>query len=112
MTTTTPRQAFPPITCQPWCIDGDGHPDEHPEDQWCESEWHNMPMPLARKWKGADGLMHTPEVEVQLRCGPKRPAQVVIYEMGDDAEWPLLPSEARQLAAMILEAADRLAAGR
>jgi hypothetical protein len=32
-----------PVQCQPWCQEGDGHPDEGtPEDQWCFGVEHRV----------------------------------------------------------------------
>jgi hypothetical protein len=37
--TTTDRPTMPPITCQPWCSDGEGHADaRYAEDQVCFSD--------------------------------------------------------------------------
>jgi len=112
MTTTAPRQTFPPITCREWCAEGDGHPHEHPEDQRCVSGWDIIPLELMPKWKDFMGAWNTTEVEVQAVAGPQHPPQAVIYSAGEDIELRLTPAEARRLAALIVEAADRLEAAR
>lgn len=40
---TAPAEIAPlPYQCQPWCTDGEGHPDAlHPDDRYCISrDWH------------------------------------------------------------------------
>ena len=113
--TATTRRTYPPITCRPWCIDGDGHADEHPEDQRCASGWETVPLALNRKWSDSGGALHTTEIEVRSEAGEEPagcPPHVVIYEVSEDIEWRLYPDEVRRLAALLVEAADRLEAAR
>ena len=50
-TSTESRESHhrPPVVCEPWCRDGNGHTDAHfVEDQWCSSE-SEARVPLTRE---------------------------------------------------------------
>ena len=45
----TDRKTYPPITCQPWCAYGDGHPHEDTLDQTCVGIEQRVTLHLSEK---------------------------------------------------------------
>ena len=105
---TTERPRVAPITCAPWCRDGDGHPGEWSEDdQRCTSEPVKLLRSLASQWEDCGGGWNPTEAEVFAQRGPTTPLAVVLYECGEqDYEVAFTPAEARALAARLIAAAD------
>ncbi|MGC5628185.1 DUF6907 domain-containing protein [Georgenia sp. Z1344] len=108
MPTTTTRPKVPPIVCQPWCRDGDGHGDESGiDDQRCQTESTNVVSSLTPRWD-AGGTWYDTELEVFAISGPRVHPAVVLYSTCGDFEWHLTASEARTIATALRERADAL----
>jgi len=105
------RTQFPPVTCAPWCVDGDGHPGEFCRaDQWCRSESisvgpllseYRVPDPYAYRL-GRALARETEELEVYLRRTPGCLDEVILFRSADDTDVSLTPDEARRLAGALL----------
>lgn len=103
--------SVPPIACQSWCQDGDGHPHEtHPDDRYCQSEPARVGQSLAPYWRDASGGWNESILDVSARVGLTRVPSVLVWVYNDrtDAEITLTAAEARALAAHLLIAADQL----
>lgn len=94
------------IVCRPWCQDGDGNPGEHPDDQWCASEWDSTVQSLAPMWEDSEGQWHPSVVQTRAEAGPHHPVQVALYRQAGDVALSLTPAEARSLARSLMESAD------
>src|SRR5665647_3064014 len=65
------RQTLPPITCTPWCTDGDGHPNEvFRADQWCRTE--ERATMLTRDYTYRDRTSEVDTVAVSVQRDPGR----------------------------------------
>ena len=105
MSTTTEPTTLPPITCQSWCEDGDGHPHEvFRMDQWCRSE--EAATLLVRDYRHRDGTIEVDTVAVSTVLFPGRTAEVAIRHTAPDDEAFMSPAEARAIAAALIAAAD------
>lgn len=97
---------MPPVTCQPWCQEGDGHPQEvHPDDQQCSSTWQILhPAPAGWSHEGAarDKLSIAAQRRPYIDGG--RPLVLIWSELHDVETW-LSPSDARALADELVNAA-------
>ena len=99
------RQTLPPITCTPWCVDGDGHPNEvFHGDQWCHTE--ERATMLTRDYKYPDHASEVDTVAVSLQRDPGRLPEVALHHTAPDDVAYLSPAEARQVAAALIAAAD------
>lgn len=57
----------PPVQCQPWCSEGDGHPDEwYTDDQQCRTAERSVDLSGLPKMKVSGGDRITSEVIVTL----------------------------------------------
>ena len=56
MSSPLPSSAVEPISCQPWCEHGDGHPHEKVrEDQWCFGVEHRVHLSTEPEMLMSDG---------------------------------------------------------
>ena len=105
------RQTLPPITCTPWCVDGDGHPNEiGREDQWCYTGDAHIPASLHDPVKMNDGTTVPGWVSVYGQAWHHGRAPEIHLGQDEDAGMQLTVSEARQVAAALVTAADMLGA--
>jgi len=101
------RQTLPPITCTPWCVDGDGHPNEvFHGDQWCHTE--EQATMLTRDYRYRDNTSEIDTVAVAVQRNPGRLPEVSLRHTAPDDVAYLSPAEARQVAAALIAAADLL----
>jgi len=99
------RQTLPPITCTPWCTDGDGHPNEvFRADQWCRTE--ERATMLTRDYTYRDRTSEVDTVAVSVQRDPGRFPEVALRHTAPDDAAYLSPAEARQVAAALIAAAD------
>ena len=106
MSTETEIRQLPPITCQPWCEDGDGHPNEiFPEDQWCMSAEQTVQVSHYPSFKGPDGVFAPEEVTVYA-SQHQVAAGTVTVSLGGADTLLLSPAEARAIAAAMIASAD------
>ena len=93
-----PTPATGPTTCEPWCSDGDGHPDElFVEDQRCDSSVMNVELSLPD-----DPLTVSPHESMPdfaMVYASKRPAESLRIHVNHNDEPDVLytPAEAQQL---------------
>ena len=105
MSTTTEIPALPPITCTPWCEDGDGHPHEvFRQDQWCRSE--EVATLMVRDYQHRDGTSEVDLVAVSTVQFPGRLTEVAIRHCAAEDEAFVSPAEARAIAAALIASAD------
>ena len=105
MSTETERVTLPPVTCQPWCMYGDGHPAEiFRADQWCRSE--DVTTELVRDYRHRDGTKEVDSVAVFTVLFPGRTVEVAIDHFASDDEMFMSPAEARAIASALIAAAD------
>jgi len=94
------------VVCRPWCVVGDGHPNEIcAEDQHCTGRDRRISLSLHHP--------ANPDFEVSpWRDHNESVGHVLVYYSDErrDLEVKLTPAEARQYAADILEVADELEA--
>jgi len=97
-----------PITCQPWCLDGDGHPGAtFVDDQWCHGRERRVPLSLEAPVLLAD---ETREPEYVMVHAGKYPGEEPRVHL-DKGEMPvaqLLPDEAESLARQLLIVAAQI----
>jgi hypothetical protein len=105
------RQTSPPITCQPWCESGDGHPHEVVTDQCCNGIEHRVPLHLTEM---RDVAVIGAEPDWQhdyLTVYPQKwfaREPVVFLGQGETTGVMMTPDEARQLAAELLDAVAQI----
>jgi hypothetical protein len=110
MSTTTVHEKVSPITCQPWCKYGDGHPNEISRlDQTCYSEEQVVPLPTyyqsVESWGGVY-VQQTVAIYVEQQSSTPGPPLVEISLDGAAEMLRMSLSEARSIAAEIIAAAD------
>lgn len=99
--TGTPRTNQPTVTCKPWCIDGDGHPDvTDPGDQTCWSLEARTPAILEGQFVTVYNMANATPTEAAY------PPLVFLGENHRDGI-DLTPSQARAVAASLIAAADQ-----
>jgi hypothetical protein len=108
MSATTERRTLPPVTCEPWCVDGDGHPDEvFHDDQWCRTD--ETSVLLTRDYRDHEsGETEVDFIAVSLQRFPGRVPEVSLRHTAPDDDAMLTPAEARGLAALLTATADLL----
>lgn len=99
-----------PITCTPWCADGDGHPhDVYPQSQQCMGAAHYLNLPLNPRQRGTDGIEDDSIIGVFPQRDNGRLAHVHLHLMlvspEVDLGVKLSPAEARWLAAELVRVA-------
>ena len=105
-TATTERTTVPPIACRPWCVYGDGHPNEtFREDQWCSSEERSIPVSHYPAVEWADEE-YRPEMVTVYATEHESDAATINVSLGDTDALRLSAAEARALAAALLELVD------
>ena len=104
MTATTERATLPPVTCFPWCTDGNGHGrDVLPEDQTCFSGLVQIPGSLLRpNPEDTDGEPEYVCVYGEGWANDALPPQIHIGQ-SESAGLELTLDEAAQVARAILE---------
>jgi hypothetical protein len=111
MTSTTAPEpvvtTVPPVTCEPWCIYGDGHPDcVLAEDQTCYTEEMIVAVPTYYpSVKGSGETYFSEIVDVYAAQTSGSPAHVDL-SLGESDTLKLSLSEARSIAAALIAAAD------
>ena len=111
--TTTDRPTMPPITCQPWCSDGEGHADaRYAEDQVSFSDALTSEFagvyPADMSSKGSPSW----EVSAAHRPAERRHPFIVMTVDGSLPEYQMTPMQARVLAAHLTLVADQIDKGR
>ena len=101
--------------CEPWCENGDGHGQEHPEDRSCWSTYEVLGLshPFHRPSHYTDGTWRRAYLNVYLRREPQREeGGIVIHSEETDRELRLTRTEALDLRDMLDSLIDRLEEGR
>lgn len=115
MSTVTTRTRAPrtsPIVCAPWCEQMDGHADESGiEDQRCSTTLGAVTLTLLPQVACCSGSFEPHRITVGTWAGPLRAPAVLLFEWGEDAEYPLTADEARQIADLMYQAAALLSSG-
>ena len=97
--------------CEPWCENGDGHGQEHPEDRSCWSTYEVLGLshPFHRPSHYTDGTWRRAYLNVYLRREPQREeGGIVIHSEETDRELRLTRTEALDLRDMLDSLIDRL----
>ena len=101
------RPNVAPVVCQPWCTDGDGHPDETlAEDQTCYSARTDVDLSRLPRVKMDDGEVVPQVLEVMLCSGPCQPTSVVLHSEDLSICVDLTFKEARALADAFVAAVE------
>jgi len=108
LATTTRRSGdvpLPPVECFPWCVDGDGHPDQlFTSDQACTTEEHNTAaLLIPRMYPGGD-----PEYVSVYGTASAIGCEEATVRIGRSglADMTLTPTEARKVAKALRHVAD------
>jgi hypothetical protein len=102
-------QAVEPISCQPWCRQGDGHPDERVrEDQWCLGVEHRVLLSTEPTELQSDGSTEQQHLTTYLlRQANDTGARVFIgHGHGEGSGKSATLEEARRFALEILARVD------
>lgn len=67
----TAELEVPLRTCEPWCVNGEGHPTEHPTDRFCTEFMPLVPLSLHEAIKMCDGDWSRDWIDVHLRRPPQ-----------------------------------------
>ena len=111
MTLTQDDLRVPLRQCEPWCTEGNGHADEHPDDRSCWSTFNPVPLTRHAAVKfGPQEYLHA-SVDVFLRRRPEldRP-ELMLHTEADDHEMVMTLDEAvmlRDAITALLETAER-----
>jgi hypothetical protein len=85
-------------TCTPWCENGDGHGDEHPEDRSCWSTFQVVPLSQHSTSKYTHGTWRIAYLNVYLRRLPQSVEPLLyVHSEETDEEIRLTLDEARRL---------------
>lgn len=116
--TTTPDAAYnelaiPLRECAPWCIEGDGHPDEFPEDRYCRTRAQVVPLSLGEPYKEA-GAWYLPSVDLYMsrERTEDEPKFSLVHDDLCPAGIRFTEAELRQLAGAALLLLDKADAAR
>ena len=103
----TARATCAPLACQPWCRDGDGHPDERArEEQWCFGIEHRVYLSTEPTEFLSDGNTRQPYLNTYLlRQADDTASRVFIGHGGSSGKSATL-EEARRFALEILTLVD------
>ena len=103
----TDQTTLPPVTCTPWCQYGDGHPREFmAEDQSCFTADTHISASLHDPVEMNDGTTAPEWVSVYGQAWHHGMAPEIHLGQGEDGGMRLTVSEARQVAAALIAAAD------
>jgi hypothetical protein len=111
MTTTDNRPPLPPITCQPWCSDGNGHIDAFcVADQDCSSAAVFVPMSREPESEYDGGQMGLSLVQAGAFQTPGQAPYIELgWEMDKETNHvELTVAEARTLAEFMLRMCDAI----
>lgn len=101
MTTHKPTEVdlrLPLRDCEPWCQDGDGHGDEHPDDRSCWSSFNPIPLSQHPVIKMGPREWQSAYADVYLRRLPTASKPTVqIHSQDDDRVVVLTLEEAARL---------------
>ena len=99
--------AVAPIVCQPWCRQGDGHPDERVrEDQWCSGVEHQVPLSAEPTSLLSDGSTEQPHLSTYLVRQANDTGARVFIGYGEGSGKSATLEEARRFALEILARVD------
>lgn len=107
MSSPVPSPAVEPITCQPWCRQGDGHPDERVhEDQWCLGVEHRVLLSTEPTELLSEGRMEQQHLTTYLlrQANDTRPRVFIGHGEGSGKSATL--EEARRFALELLAQVD------
>lgn len=97
-----------PVSCAPWCQDGNGHVDAlHVDDQYCISNTASVPRSLAKLVEWVSGSWGMDYWTVYLQREYDRTHATVQLGQGDDLTESLTPDEAEQLGRLLIELAEK-----
>jgi len=100
-----------PISCQPWCRDGDGHPHERVrEDQWCVGVEHRVSLSTEPAEAPSGGGPVQPYLNTYLLRHANDTAPRLFVGYGAHSGKSATLEEARRFALEILARADALEA--
>lgn len=98
---TQTHDYLPPITCTPWCAQGDGHAqDIFTADQTCFGDEHRVPLIDTVKSRGGESLQSW-LTTYATQVGFEGPTRIAIGR-GDDEVWYVRLEEAYAFARAIL----------
>jgi hypothetical protein len=100
MSAATVDLIVPLRPCTPWCRDGDGHGDEHPEDRTCWSDYAHVVLSRHKPAHYNDDTWKMAFLNVYLRREPELeefPHVVIPTPRRPDHELRLTRDEARTL---------------
>ena len=117
--TADPIQYLPPVECQPWCDQGDGHPDQcFTSDQACWSPSDYVALSLERMHVERAGEFPQ-QIGAMARSRPGEPGHVYVHlydiQLHGSVPFPykfldhglsLTVEEAERLAAILTAAAN------
>jgi hypothetical protein len=107
MSSHLPSPSVEPIVCQPWCRDGDGHPDERMrEDQWCLGVEHSVHLSTEPTEFLSDGNTRQPYLNAHLLRQANDTAPRVFIGHGGSSGKSATLEEARRFALEILARVD------
>lgn len=98
-------------TCASWCTDGDGHPDQHPDDRSCWSDYLPTTLTLYPLVRTAGEHWEPRQLDIVLQWRPETAQpHVVLFEGYEDTEIRLTLNEASTLLANLTRALTRVGA--
>lgn len=122
--TTTPATASPDVAtpsvlavplreCAPWCTEGDGHQNAHPEDRYCRTDSKVVPLSLGEAYK-SDGAWFLPGVDLYMtrEYDEDEPRFTLVHEELAPAGIQFTENELRQLLGSGLMLLDKAEAAR
>jgi hypothetical protein len=107
MSSVFPSPPAEPIICQPWCRQGDGHPDERVrEDQWCLGVEHRVLLSSEPTELASDGRAEQQHLTTYLLRQANDTGARVFIGHGKGSGKSATLEEARRFALEILARVD------
>lgn len=104
---------IPLRVCEPWCNDGDGHPDLHPDDRTCWTDIPQIelagmsPIQVCSRGGGTEWAYDRVDVFAWRRPEANHPEILINHESGSELRFTL--EEARQLRDRVTALIDLIA---
>jgi hypothetical protein len=103
--------AVPLRECAPWCVEGDGHPNEHPADRYCSVNPRTVALSLSEPYE-SEGAWFLSSVDLYMTRERNEDEPRFVLSHDGMAGIRFTENELRQLLGAGLLLLDKAEAGR